>query len=152
MAQSPSPTMFSATDAHAERSADALALVARLLIGWLFLDYGWMKLLGHDGTVRYLANLHVPVPDLMYWPVVLAELGIGITLILGIATRYISLFTFVYLIIATAIAHRYWEAPPAAVGAQYANFCKNLAIMGGTLLLYVLGAGRFSLDAWLRRR
>jgi putative oxidoreductase len=152
MAQSPSPAMFAATDSYAEHSADTLALVARLLIGWLFLDYGWMKLLGHDGTVRYLANLHVPMPELMYWPVMLAELGIGIALILGIATRYVSLFTFVYLIIATAIAHRYWEVPPAAVGAQYANFCKNLAIMGGALLLYVLGAGRFSLDARLRRR
>jgi putative oxidoreductase len=152
MAQSPSPAMFAATDSYAEHSAHTLALVARLLIGWLFLDYGWMKLLGHDGTVRYLANLHVPMPELMYWPVMLAELGIGIALILGIATRYVSLFTFVYLIIATAIAHRYWEVPPAAVGAQYANFCKNLAIMGGALLLYVLGAGRFSLDARLRRR
>ena len=151
MSQSPSPLMFSATDSYAERGADTLALAARLLIGWLFLDYGWMKLLGHDGTVRYLVNLHVPMPELMYWPVMLAELVIGIALILGIATRYTSLFTFVYLIIATAIAHRYWEVPPAAVGAQYANFCKNLAIMGGALLLYVLGAGRFSIDAWLRR-
>jgi putative oxidoreductase len=151
MTQSPSPTAFSATDAYAESGADTLALAARLLIGWLFLDYGWMKLLGHDGTVRYLANLHVPAPELMYWPVVAAELLIGIGLILGIATRYASLFTFVYLIIATAIAHRYWEVPPAAVGAQYANFCKNLAIMGGALLLYIVGAGRFSIDAWLRR-
>ena len=152
MTQSPSPTIFAATDAYANRGGDALALVARLLIGWLFLDYGWMKLMGHDGTVRYLTGLHVPAPELMYWLVVLAELGIGVALILGIATRYASLFTFVYLIIATAIAHRYWEAPPAAVAAQYLNFCKNLAIMGGMLLLYMLGAGRFSLDAWLRRR
>ena len=152
MPQSPSPAMFAATDTYANRGGDALALVARLLIGWLFLDYGWMKLMGHEGTVRYLTGLHVPAPELMYWLVVLAELGIGVALILGIATRYASLFTFVYLIIATAIAHRYWEVPPAAVGAQYANFCKNLAIMGGILLLYVLGAGRFSLDAWLRRR
>jgi putative oxidoreductase len=152
MTQSPSPTIFAATDTYANNGGDTLALVARLLIGWLFLDYGWMKLMGHDGTVRYLTGLHVPAPELMYWLVVLAELGIGVALILGIAARYASLFTFVYLIIATAIAHRYWEVPPAAVGAQYANFCKNLAIMGGTLLLYVLGAGRFSLDAWLRRR
>ena len=151
MPQSPSPTMFAATDSYAERGADTFALVARLLIGWLFLDYGWMKLMGHEGTIRYLAGLHVPAPELMYWPVMLAELGIGVALILGIATRYVSLFTIVYLIIATAIAHRYWEASPAAIGAQYANFCKNLAIMGGTLLLYVLGAGRLSLDTWLRQ-
>ena len=87
----------------------------------------------------------------MSWLVVLTELGIGVALIFGIATRYASLFTFVYLIIATAIAHRYWEAQPAAVATQYVHFCTNLAIMGDTLLLYVLGAGRFSLDAWLRR-
>ena len=151
MPQSPSPTMFAATDAYADRSADALALVARLLIGWLFLDFGWMKLLGHEGAVRYLASLNVPAPELMYWPSMLAELAIGAALILGIATRYASLFALVYLIIATAIAHRYWEVPPAAVGAQYTNFCKNLAIMGGTLLLYVHGPGRFSIDTWLRR-
>ena len=41
----------------------------------------------------------------MSWLVVLTELGIGVALIFGIATRYASLFTFVYLIIATAIAH-----------------------------------------------
>jgi putative oxidoreductase len=144
--------MFAATDSYAERGADTLALVARLLIGWLFLDFGWMKLMGFEGTVRYFTGLHVPAPELMYWPSMLSELIIGAALILGIATRYMSLYTFLYLIIATAIAHRYWEYPPAAVAAQYTNFCKNLAIMGGTLLLYVLGAGRFSVDAWLRRR
>jgi putative oxidoreductase len=143
--------MFAATDAYADKGADALTLIARLLIGWLFLDYGWMKLVGYAGTVKYLAGLHVPAPELLYWPAVLSELIIGAALILGVATRYISLYTVFYLVIATAIAHRYWEYPAAAVGAQYTNFCKNLAIMGGALLLYLLGAGRFSIDAWLRR-
>ena len=151
MPQSPSPNIFAATDAYVDHSADTLALVARLLIGWLFFDYGWMKLMNYEGTVRYLAGLHVFTPELMYWPVMLSELAIGAALILGIATRYTSLFTFVYLIIATAIAHRYWEAPPAAVATQYANFCKNLAIMAGTLLLYLIGPGRFSADSRLRR-
>jgi putative oxidoreductase len=152
MTQSPSPSMFAATDAYADKSVDTLSLIARLLIGWLFLDFGWMKLMGHAGTIRYLTALHVPVPELMYWPATLSELIVGAGLILGIATRYISLYTIFYLILTIAIAHRYWEYPPAAVGAQYINFCKNLAIMGGTVLLYVLGAGRFSIDSWLRRR
>jgi putative oxidoreductase len=151
MPHSPSPTIFAATDSYADRGADTLALVARLFIGWLFLDFGWMKLINHEGTVRYLTGLHVPAPELMYYPSMFAELLIGVALIFGIATRYTALFTFVYLIIATAIAHRYWEVPTAAVAAQYANFCKNLAIMGGALLLYVHGPGRFSIDAWLRR-
>ena len=152
MAQSASPSMFAATDSYADSGADTLTLVARLLIGWLFLDYGWMKLFGYAGTVKYLANLHVPAPELLYWPAMLSELIIGAALIVGIATRYISLYTVFYLVIATALAHRYWEYPAPAVGAQYANFCKNLAIIGGVLLLYVLGPGRDSVDAWLRRR
>jgi hypothetical protein len=33
--------------------------------------------MGHEGTVPYLAGLHVFAPELMYWPAVLAGLGIG---------------------------------------------------------------------------
>jgi uncharacterized membrane protein YphA (DoxX/SURF4 family) len=37
--------------------------------------------------------------------------------------------------------------------AQYTNFSKNLAILGGLILVYITGAGAFSLDAhWTRRR
>jgi uncharacterized membrane protein YphA (DoxX/SURF4 family) len=86
------------------------------------------------------------------WPAMAAEVLLGITLILGIATRYASLFAFVYLIITVALAHRYWEYPAAQMANQYNHFCKNLAIMGGVLALYLTGAGRFSLDNWMRNR
>ena len=45
-----------------------------------------------------------------------------------------------------------WEYPPAQLLGQYINFMKNIAIMGGMLLLFVTGAGRFSVDGWLRRK
>jgi len=151
MAAEPSPKMFAATDKFAASSADAIILVARVLIGWLFLTFGWSKLVNPQGGIKYFASLGIPAPDFLVWLSMAGEMAIGITLILGIATRYASLFTVFYLIIATAIAHRYWQYPAAQQGAQYANFCKNLAIMGGALLLYITGAGRFSLDRWLRR-
>ena len=53
---------------------------------------------------------------------------------------------------ATAIAHRYWEYPAAQQLGQYINFMKNIAIMGGMVLLFSTGAGRFSVDGWLKRR
>jgi putative oxidoreductase len=152
MTGDPSPRMFAATDGLATRSSDTSLLVVRIVIGWLFLTNGWAKLMNMSGAASYLTSLKVPSPGFWVWPAMLAELAIGITLILGIATRYASLFTFVYLIIATALAHRYWEYPPAQAGNQYAHFCKNLAIMGGALALYLTGAGRFSLDNWLRNR
>jgi uncharacterized membrane protein YphA (DoxX/SURF4 family) len=35
---------------------------------------------------------------------------------------------------------------------QESNFYRNMAIPGGTLFLFVVGAGRLSLDNWLRKR
>jgi putative oxidoreductase len=37
------------------------------------------------------------------------------------------------------------------VQGQFNNFLKNLSIMGGALLLFVTGAGRFSVDARLKK-
>ena len=152
MANQASPRMFAATDKLATSSSDAILLVVRVLIGWLFLTNGWAKIVNLQGFVGYLTNLRLPNPGFWAWPAMAAEVLLGITLILGIATRYASLFAFVYLIITIALAHRYWEYPAAQQGAQYANFCKNLAIMGGALALYLTGAGRFSLDNWMMRK
>ena len=77
---------------------------------------------------------------------------IGVTLILGFATRYAALLCLLFLIVGTALAHRYWEYPTAQVVAQYNNFIKNLAIFGGTLVLFVTGAGRFSVDQALSKK
>ena len=145
-----SPAMFAATDRVASRSADLVLLIARVLLGWLFFTNGWMKLMNVAGGIAYLTNLHVPNPGFWIWPALLAELLIGITLILGIATRYASLFTFIYLIIATALAHRYWHYPAAQQGGQYAHFCKNLALMGAALMLFWAGPGRYSADGRMR--
>jgi len=46
----------------------------------------------------------------------------------------------------------HWEYPTAQVVAQYNNFIKNLAIFGGTLVLFVTGAGRFSVDQALSKK
>lgn len=147
-----SPGMFAATDNQATGYGDAIALVARLMLGWLFLVQGWMKLMNPAGMVGYLTNLGVPAPGFWAWPALLGELAIGIALILGLATRYAALFTFIYVLIATALAHRYWEYPQAQQTNQYNHFLKNIAIMGGALMLYVTGPGRFSIDRWLRNR
>ena len=40
----------------------------------------------------------------------------------------------------------------AARRAQDGNFYKNMAMLGGFLFLFVCGAGRLSVDGWLRGR
>jgi len=51
----------------------------------------------------------------------------------------------------TLVFHNYWAASEAMAGMQETHFRKNLAIMGGAILLYLTGGGRFSLDNWLRQ-
>ena len=97
MPSDPSPRMFAATDGLATRSSDAILLAVRIVIGWLFLTNGWAKLMNMSGAAAYLTSLKVPNPGFWVWPSMLAEVAIGIALILGVATRYASLFTFVYL-------------------------------------------------------
>ena len=88
----------------------------------------------------------------MAWFAGIVETVLGVALILGIATRYAAIASFVWVLIATAIAHRYWTYPPAQQLGQYDNWLKNIAIMGGALYVFVAGAGRFSVDAMLSKR
>src|SRR5438105_1924944 len=57
-----------------------------------------------------------------------------------------------FVIVATGISHRYWEFADAARRLQESQFFKNLSIIGGFVLLFATGSGRFGLDALLARR
>jgi putative oxidoreductase len=143
---------LSYTDGFAATIADTALLAGRIMLGWLFFKAGWDKFMNIDGFVGYLTFLGVPGPGFWAWPAAAAEVVIGLALILGFATRYAALAAFVYLIIATALAHRYWGYPPEQQGNQFNHFLKNIAIMGGALYIFVTGAGRYSTDRVLTRR
>ena len=144
--------VLSYTDGIAASASDVLLLVGRVLLGWIFLTSAWAKFMNMGGYVTYLTNLKVPNPGFFSWIGAPVEFLIGITLILGFATRYAALLCLLFLIVATALAHRYWEYPAAQVMAQYNNFLKNLAIFGGALLLFVSGPGRYSVDRALSKK
>jgi len=132
-------------------SSEFLVAVSRIMLGWLFLTAGWGKITNIAGTAAYFAGLHMPGAEFGPYIIGSIELLIAIMLIFGLATRYAAFVTFVFLVIATAMAHRYWEYAAAARGAQFINFSKNIAIMSGALLLFVTGGGRYSIDAALGR-
>jgi len=147
--------VLSHADGIAASTADAFLLIGRVLVGWLFLVSSagiGGKLWNHAGFLGYLKNLGAPAPEVSSWIGALIEFVIGAALILGVGTRYAALLCALFLICATALAHRYWEYPAAQVMAQYNNFLKNLAIFGGALLLFVNGPGRFSVDRALSKQ
>jgi putative oxidoreductase len=127
-------------------------LVGRLLIGWLFVESGWRKLLGMDAFIQSLVQRRVPYATILGWIGAPLEFFGGLALMLGFMTRCSTLAMVVFTIAATLIGHRYWEITDAAARRmQHVHFSKNLAIIGGLILLVVTGGGRFSVDGWRKR-
>ncbi|HEX3439960.1 MAG TPA: DoxX family protein [Pseudolabrys sp.] len=145
------PTL-SHTDSIAASWTDTLLLVGRILLGWIFLTSGFGKLASIAGTTAYFAARGLEPASFWAWFGGLYEFAIGALLILGVATRYAALATILWVVMATIIAHRYWTYPVEQQSAQYINFMKNLAIIGGAIYVFVFGAGKYAVDTLLARR
>jgi putative oxidoreductase len=150
--KSTSHSVLSGADGLATKSADVLILIGRILLAWVFVGVAYGAITNFAGSTAYFASQKLNPPELWAWTALLVELLIAASLILGIGTRYGAILVFVFVLIATAIAHRYWEFPAGPQQfAQYNNFLKNISIMGGALAILVTGAGRFSLDRMLAK-
>ncbi len=129
--------LLSYTDGLAAGLTDILLLIGRLLIAALFLMTVWTG----GPAAGYLKTLNYPAPEFMSVLAHVVEWIVVISLILGIGTRYGALLGFVFVVIAFATAHRYWEFPQAAQTLQYVFLSKDLGIAGGLLVLFVTGGG-----------
>jgi putative oxidoreductase len=132
-----------------EKIKDPLILLARLLMVVLFVVFGWQKLTGYDGTIGYFTQAGVPLPSLAAPIAVIMELGVGIAIALGLFTRPLAILLALYTLGTAIVGHSFWTmSGPDQLEAEI-NFFKNLSIIAGLLLLFITGAGRFSLDAKL---
>lgn len=113
-------------------------LVARILIGALFLIAGFGKLSDVAGFAGYMASAGLPA--FLAWPAIIFELVLGAALILGFQTRIMALLGAGFCIVAALLYHN--PSDPA----QMTNFLKNLAIAGGFLMLFAHGAGAVAVD------
>ena len=143
--------LLSCTDGIAASTTDLLLLVGRVFLGWLFLASAWPKLLNIAGFVGYLTALKVPAPDTHGLD---RRVG-GIPDRLHPDSRHRHPLRRPGL---RAVSHRGDRAgapllgvPASQMQAQYTNFLKNLAILGGALLLFLTGPGRFSIDRVLSK-
>jgi putative oxidoreductase len=77
----------------------------------------------------------------------------GLALLVGVQVRLASVVLLVFTVLATLIAHRFWEYQGAARRMQEINFFKNVAIIGGFVFLAAHGGGRWCVEnLWRRER
>lgn len=125
-------------------------LVGRILIAVLFLVFGIRAVLGFGGSVGYFTKLGFPAPQAMVILSILVHIGCGALLLVGWQTRRAAWLLIALVVIATLMAHRFWDSEPAQYVAQLTSFLKNLAIIGGLLYVAAFGPGALSVDGRAR--
>jgi putative oxidoreductase len=125
-------------------------LIARILIGAIFLWSGFGKLSSLPQFTAGMIDRGLPFAQLLAPLGAVVEFAAAIALILGASTRIAALALAVFTIVATVIAHRFWDFPDAEQRTQSIQFMKNLAIVGGLTSLIAAGGGRFAFDPILR--
>lgn len=122
------------------------AVIGRVLLAVMFVLAGFSKIGGFDGTVAAIASKGLPLPTLLAAGTVALEIAAGLALIVGWRARWAALALAVFTVIASVLFHAYWAMPAAEQGVQQLMFMKNMAVTGGLLMVFALGAGRFSVD------
>jgi uncharacterized membrane protein YphA (DoxX/SURF4 family) len=97
---------LSHTDRLATQWQDFLLLIARLLMGWIFVQSGWSKLMNIAGFVATMPRRGLP--DWLGYVAPPVEFVGGVLIIAGLATRYTALVMLLFVIIASFSSHRYW--------------------------------------------
>lgn len=148
-----SHSALSCTDGIANGMQDAILLIGRIMLGWIFVQSGWRKLMDIPAFVATMPGRGwlKEAAFLGYIAPPVEVLG-GAMIILGLGTRYAAILILVFTIIATFSTHAFWTFPPAQYVQQHSHFWKNVTIMGGLVLLFATAGGRFSLDQMLRRK
>jgi putative oxidoreductase len=124
-----------------------LILAARLLLATLFLIFGFRKLRDFPGTVSQMAQLGVPTPVLAAGISTFMELPVAFAVAIGAFTRPSAALMALYTLGTALIGHRYWTMTGADYVDNMDSFYKNLSIIAGFLLLFMTGAGTYSIDA-----
>ena len=123
-----------------------LAFVGRLLLAALFLPAGISKLTGFAGTVGYISSVGMPLPAVAAALALTVEILGGLALVFGFGTRIAALVLAFFTLMASFYFHAYWAVPADQQMVMQLLFFKNVAVVGGLLVLAAFGAGGWSVD------
>ena len=105
---------------------------------------------GHlsQAYVDYAVQQGVPLASLAVPAAGVLALAGGLSVLLGYRTRIGVWLLVLFLVGVTPMMHNFWAVKdPMMAQLQLAMFMKNLAMLGGALLIAYFGAGPLSLDA-----
>ena len=129
-----------------ESGKNVAALVGRVLLALMFVWAGFGKIIGYEGTAGWMASAGMPMVGVFLPLAILVELGGGIALIVGFKARWVALALAGFTLVASLIFHNSWTMTGDAVMTNMLFFYKNVAVIGGMLMVFAFGPGRISVD------
>ena len=137
----------SANPSAADTTATALfSLLGRILITVVF----FVSVPAHFGPVdlRYAMAAGVPMAKFVVPATGLLALIGSISVLLGYRAKLGAWLLVLFLVPVTLTMHQFWNTKDAMLGQlQMGMFIRNLAIVGGALMISQFGPGPWSLDA-----
>jgi putative oxidoreductase len=139
-------------DSTWESRTSKAVLLIRILVGWVFLSEGIQKFLFPDslGVGRFV-KIGIPWPQVMASFVGVVEIVCGSLLLIGLVTRLATvplLFDISVALYSTKIVtfgkNGFWGTMHEAR--------TDVSMLLGLIFLLLVGAGAWSLDAWLAER
>ena len=115
-------------------------LAGRLMLAFIFVIEGGLKIAHYDAIVEYMQGYGVPGSLLPL--VILTELGGGLLVAIGLFTRLAAGALAGFSLLTAFFFHTDFSNPD-----QVIQIYKNIAIAGGFVLLVAAGPGALSLDA-----
>lgn len=119
--------------------------VGRFMMTYIFATSGIAKIFGWSGNVAYMSTRHLPMIPVLLAAALVIEVAGSVCLVTGYQARIAAFVMFWYTTAVTVLFHSYWAASTAMAGIQETHFRKNLAIMGGLLMLAYSGPGKWTL-------
>ena len=123
-------------------NTDVAALLLRIIFGGLFIRIGYMKLASYDDYLPMFQDIIGIGAKLSFDLVIFAELVCGFFVLIGFFTRLTVIPILITMIVAFFVAHKMDPFDAKALPFLFMLLC---------LVIFVLGSGKFSVDALLFR-
>ena len=116
-----------------------IEFLGRIFLSAIFLINGVGKIFHYEDTIQYMENFNVPGNLII--PAIIAEIMFPILIIIGYQTRFSAFILALFTLALAVIFHTDFSDQ-----MQLISFLKNIAIAGGFLIIFVRGAGKYSID------
>ncbi len=120
-------------------------VLGRIFISSLFIVEAIRKFFSPDEGMIYMSDYGVP--EILFYPSLIFEFVVPLILIAGFKTRFFASLLFLFVLSVTIIFHTDFSN-----NMQMISFLKNLAIMGGLLIIISNKPQMCSIDYYLESK